>query len=149
MISEVIVTAQKREERLKDVPISISVFTLALLMRMIRATMLEVLGLDYVRTAKAKGLTPRRVIYRHAFRNALIPVVTIVGFQIGALIAGSAIVEVIYGLPGVGYILLAALRARDYTVIQDTTLFIAVVVITMNLLVDLVYGFIDPRISLS
>ena len=129
--------------------ISISVFTLALLMRMIRATMLEVLGLDYVRTAKAKGLTPRRVVYRHAFRNALIPVVTIVGFQIGALIAGSAIVETIYGLPGVGYILLQALHARDYTMIQDTTLFIAVVVITMNLLVDLLYGFIDPRISLS
>jgi len=111
--------------------------------------MLEVLGLDYVRTAKAKGLTPRRVVYRHAFRNALIPVVTIVGFQIGALIAGSAIVETIYGLPGVGYILLQALHARDYTMIQDTTLFIAVVVITMNLLVDLLYGFIDPRISLS
>ena len=111
--------------------------------------MLEVLGLDYVRTAKAKGLTPRRVVYRHAFRNSLIPVVTIVGFQIGALIAGSAIVETIYGLPGVGYILLQALRARDYTVIQDATLLIAVIVITMNLLVDLLYGFIDPRISLS
>jgi peptide/nickel transport system permease protein len=129
--------------------LSISVFTLALLTRMIRATMLEVLGLDYVRTAKAKGLTPRRVVYRHAFRNSLIPVVTIVGFQIGALIAGSAIVETIYGLPGVGYILLQALRARDYTVIQDATLLIAVIVITMNLLVDLLYGFIDPRISLS
>lgn len=129
--------------------ISISVFTLALLMRMIRATMLEVLGQEFVRTARAKGLTPRRVVYRHAFRNALIPVVTIVGFQVGALIAGSAIVETIYGLPGVGYILLSAIRERDYTLIEDTTMLIAVVAISMNLIVDLLYGLIDPRISLA
>jgi peptide/nickel transport system permease protein len=129
--------------------ISISVFTLALVMRMVRATMLEVLGLDYVRTAKAKGLSPRRIRYRHAFRNALIPVVTIVGFQIATLIAGSAIVETIYGLPGVGYTLLQAIRERDYTLIEDTTMLIAFVVIVMNLLVDLLYGVIDRRISLS
>jgi peptide/nickel transport system permease protein len=129
--------------------ISISVFTLALVMRMVRATMLEVLGLDYVRTARAKGLSPRRVRYRHAFRNALIPVVTIVGFQVATLIAGSAIVETIYGLPGVGYILLEAIKARDYTIIEDTTMLIASVVIVMNLLVDLLYGVIDRRISLA
>jgi peptide/nickel transport system permease protein len=129
--------------------ISISVFTLALVMRMVRATMLEVLGLDYVRTARAKGLTPRRIRYRHAFRNALIPVVTIIGFQVATLIAGSAIVETIYALPGVGYTLLQAIKERDYTLIEDTTMLIAFVVIVMNLLVDLLYGVIDRRISLS
>jgi peptide/nickel transport system permease protein len=129
--------------------ISICVFTLALVLRMVRATMLEVLGLDYVRTARAKGLTPRRIRYRHAFRNGLIPVVTIVGFEVGTLIAGSAIVETIYGLPGVGYTLLEAIKERDYTLIEDTTMLIAFVVIGMNLVVDLLYGVIDPRISLS
>ena len=91
--------------------ISISVFTLAIVMRMVRATMLEVLGLDYVRTARAKGVPRRRVVYRHALRNALIPVVTIVGFEVGALIGGAAIVETIFGLPGVGYTLLQAIRS--------------------------------------
>ena len=129
--------------------ISISVFTLALVMRMVRATMLEVLGLDYIRTAEAKGLTPRRIKYRHAFRNALIPVVTIAGFQVATLIAGSAIVETVFALPGVGYTLLEAIKERDYTLIQDTTMLIATVVIVMNLIVDLLYGVIDPRISLS
>ncbi len=129
--------------------ISICVFTLALVMRMVRATMLEVLGLDYVRTARAKGLTPRRIKYRHAFRNGLIPVVTIVGFEVATLIAGSAIVETIYGLPGVGYTLLQAIKERDYTLIEDTTMLIAFVVIAMNLIVDLLYGVIDPRISPS
>ncbi len=127
--------------------ISICVFTLALVMRMVRATMLEVLGLDYVRTARAKGLTPRRIKYRHAFRNGLIPVVTIIGFEVATLIAGSAIVETIYGLPGVGYVLLQAIKERDYTLIEDTTMLIAFVVIVMNLIVDLLYGVIDPRIS--
>jgi peptide/nickel transport system permease protein len=129
--------------------ISICVFTMALVMRMVRATMLEVLGLDYIRTARAKGLTPRRIKYRHAFRNGLIPVVTIVGFEVATLIAGSAIVETVYGLPGVGYTLLQAIKERDYTLIEDTTMLIAFVVIAMNLIVDLLYGVIDPRISPS
>jgi peptide/nickel transport system permease protein len=129
--------------------VSISVFTLALVMRMVRATMLEVLGLDYIRTAHAKGLTPRRIKYRHAFRNALIPVVTIAGFQVATLIAGSAIVETIFALPGVGYTLLEAIKERDYTLIEDTTMLIATIVIVMNLIVDLLYGVIDPRLSLS
>ena len=129
--------------------ISICVFTMALVMRMVRATMLEVLGLDYIRTARAKGLTPRRIKYRHAFRNGLIPIVTIVGFEVATLIAGSAIVETVYGLPGVGYTLLQAIKERDYTLIEDTTMLIAFVVIAMNLIVDLLYGVIDPRISPS
>ncbi len=127
--------------------ISISVFTMAIVMRMVRATMLEVLGQDYVRTARAKGVDRRTVVSKHALRNALIPVVTIVGFEIGILIGGAAIVESIFGLPGVGYILLQAIFGRDYPVIQAMTLMIAFTVIFANLLVDILYGVLDPRIT--
>ncbi len=127
--------------------LSISVFTMAIVMRMVRATMLEVLGQDYVRTARAKGVSRRTVITRHALRNALIPVVTIVGFEIGVLIGGAAIIETIFGLPGVGYVLLQAIFGRDYPVIQAMTLLIAVTFIFANLLVDILYGVLDPRIS--
>jgi len=127
--------------------ISISVFTLAIVMRMVRATMLEVLGQDYVRTARAKGVSRRTVISKHALRNALIPVITIVGFEIGVLIGGAAIVEIIFGLPGVGYVLLQAIFGRDYPVIQAAALLIAVTFIFANLLVDILYGVLDPRIS--
>ena len=127
--------------------ISISVFTMAIVMRMVRATMLEVLGQDYVRTARAKGVDRKTVITKHALRNALIPVVTIIGFEIGVLIGGAAIIETIFGLPGVGYVLLQAIFGRDYPVIQAMTLLIAFTFIFANLLVDLLYGILDPRIS--
>ena len=127
--------------------ISISVFTLAIVMRMVRATMLEVLGQDYVRTARAKGVKHRIVVYRHALRNALIPVVTIIGFEIGILMGGAAIVEIIFGLPGVGYVLLNAIFNRDYPVVQGATLLIAVIFVVSNTVVDVVYGWLDPRIS--
>jgi peptide/nickel transport system permease protein len=127
--------------------ISISVFTMAIVMRMVRNTMLEVLGQDYVRTARAKGVGRRTVISKHALRNALIPVVTIVGFEIGVLIGGAAIVESIFGLPGVGYVLLQAIFGRDYPVIQAMTLMIAATFIFANLLVDILYGILDPRIT--
>ena len=127
--------------------ISISVFTLAIVMRMVRATMLEVLSQDYVRTARAKGVQHRLVVYRHALRNALIPVVTIVGFEIGILMGGAAIVEIIFGLPGVGYVLLNAIFNRDYPVVQGATLLIAVIFVVSNTVVDVVYGWLDPRIS--
>jgi peptide/nickel transport system permease protein len=127
--------------------ISISVFTMAIVMRMVRATMLEVLGQDYVRTARAKGVDRRTVVSRHALRNALIPVVTIVGFEIGVLIGGAAIIETIFGLPGIGYTLLQAIFGRDYPLIQATTLLIAVTFIFANLLVDILYGILDPRIT--
>jgi peptide/nickel transport system permease protein len=129
--------------------VSISVFTMAIVMRMVRATMLEVLGQDYVRTARAKGLPRRRVVYRHALRNALIPVVTIAGFEVGVLMGGAAIVETIFGLPGIGYTLLQAILTRDYTVIQDATMVIGAVFIVMDLLVDLLYGVLDPRIAIE
>jgi peptide/nickel transport system permease protein len=127
--------------------ISISVFTLAIVMRMVRATMLEVLGQDYVRTARAKGVKRQVVISRHALRNALIPVVTVVGFEIGILMGGSAIVEIIFGLPGLGNTLINAIFNRDYPVVQGATMLLAFIFIFANLLVDLLYGVLDPRIS--
>jgi peptide/nickel transport system permease protein len=127
--------------------ISISVFTLAIVMRMVRATMLEVLSQDYVRTARAKGVQRRLVVYRHALRNALIPVVTVIGFEVGILMGGAAIVEIIFGLPGVGYVLLNAIFNRDYPLVQGATLLLAVVFVFANLIVDIVYGWLDPRIA--
>ena len=127
--------------------LAISVFTLAIVMRMVRATMLEVLGQDYVRTARAKGVKRKVVISRHALRNALIPVVTVVGFEIGILMGGSAIVEIIFGLPGIGNTLINAIFNRDYPVVQGATMMLAFIFIFANLLVDLLYGVLDPRIS--
>ncbi len=127
--------------------LAISVFVMALVTRMTRATMLEVLSQDYIRTARAKGADQRSVIYRHALRNALIPVVTVVGFQIGTLMSGAAIVEVIFGLPGVGYTLIQAIFNRDYPLIQTTTMFLATLFVLLNLAVDLLYGVLDPRIQ--
>jgi peptide/nickel transport system permease protein len=127
--------------------ISISVFTMAIVMRMVRATMLEVLGQDYVRTARAKGVKRKVVISRHALRNALIPVVTVVGFEIGILMGGSAIVEIIFGLPGIGNTLINAIFNRDYPVVQGATMLLAFIFVFANLAVDLLYGVLDPRIS--
>jgi peptide/nickel transport system permease protein len=129
--------------------IAISVFTLAIVMRMVRATMLEVLGLDYVRTARAKGAPRRTVITRHALRNALIPVVTVAGFEVGVLISGAAVAEIIFGLPGVGYQLLHAIFQRDYPVVQASVLIIAATFIIVNFFVDILYGLLDPRISVT
>lgn len=127
--------------------IALSVFPLAIIMRMVRTTMLEVLGQDYVRTARAKGVPRRKVVSKHALRNALIPVVTIIGFEVGVLLGGAAIIEVIFGLPGVGNTLLQAVFGRDYPLIQAATMLIAVTFIVANLIVDVLYGVLDPRIS--
>jgi peptide/nickel transport system permease protein len=129
--------------------IAISVFTLAIVMRMVRATMLEVLNLDYVRTARAKGAPRRIVLVRHALRNALVPVVTVAGFEVGALISGAAIAEIIFGLPGVGYQLLHAIFQRDYPVVQAATLIIAATFVIANFFVDVLYGVLDPRITVT
>jgi peptide/nickel transport system permease protein len=129
--------------------IAISVFTLAIVTRMVRATMLEVLNLDYVRTARAKGAPRRTVLTKHALRNALVPVVTVAGFEVGALISGAAIAEIIYGLPGVGYQLLHAIFQRDYPIVQASTLLIAFVFVLANFFVDLLYGVLDPRITVT
>jgi dipeptide transport system permease protein len=119
---------------------------LAVIARMTRSAMLEVLGEDYIRTARAKGLPPYRVICVHALRNALIPIVTVIGLQIGVLFTGAILTETIFSWPGVGKWLIEAINRRDYPVLQGGTLLIGVVVMAVNLLVDLTYGLINPRI---
>jgi len=119
----------------------------ASVMRTIRSSMLEVLGQDYVRTARAKGLRDRIVIGRHALRNALIPVVTLTGIEFGYLLGGAVIIEQVFALPGLGRLTLNAIAQRDYALVQGATLFIASVFVLINLLVDLGYAVIDPRIS--
>jgi len=126
---------------------AIAIQLMAIIMRMTRATMLEVLGQDYVRTARAKGLRDRIVLYRHALRNALIPVITVIGFQLGALMGASAIIEVIFGLNGIGNTLLQAIFNRDYPLVQAATLYLAVVFVLINLVVDVLYVYLDPRIK--
>ncbi len=117
------------------------------LMRVVRTQMLEVMRQDYVRTARAKGLTERTVIVRHALRNALVPVVTIIGLSLPGLIAGTAIFESIFTLPGMGQYLVGSVSRLDYSVIQSTNLVFAVLIVSANLLVDLSYPFFDPRIK--
>lgn len=118
----------------------------AIVMRMTRSTVMEVLGEDYVRTARAKGLRQYVVLIRHVLRNALIPVVTIIGLQAGYLLGGVVVIEQIFGLPGIGWTLLNGIYQRDYPVVQGTVLFFAVVFALFNLLVDLLYAYLDPRI---
>jgi peptide/nickel transport system permease protein len=117
-----------------------------LVMRMTRSSMLEVMGQDYVRTARAKGLIERIVLYRHCLRNALIPVITIVGMQIGYLLGGTVIIEQIFGMPGMGWLLYRGVTQRDYAIVQATTLVFAVGFVLINLLVDILFSYVDPRI---
>ena len=121
----------------------------AVSMRMTRSSLLEVLRQDYIRTARAKGLRERAVIVGHAFKNAFIPVVTIIGQQFSVLLGGTVIVEFIFLQPGVGSLMLDAVQLRDYTLIQGAVLFFATVIVVMNLLVDLSYAWLDPRIRYS
>ncbi|MCC6457043.1 MAG: ABC transporter permease [Caldilineaceae bacterium] len=119
---------------------------MALVTRLVRSGMLDVLGEDYIRTARAKGLQERRVIVRHALRNILIPLVTVVGLQLGALFGGAVITESIFAWPGVGRLALQAINARDYPLVQASVLFISVVYVFLNLAVDILYVYLDPRI---
>jgi peptide/nickel transport system permease protein len=119
---------------------------MALITRLVRSGMLDVMSEDYVRTARAKGLRERTVIVRHALRNILIPLVTVVGLQLGALFGGAVITESIFAWPGVGRLALQAINARDYPLVQASVLFISVVYVFLNLAVDLVYVYLDPRI---
>jgi peptide/nickel transport system permease protein len=118
----------------------------ALISRMVRSDLLEVMNQDYVRTAVAKGLSQRAVIMRHSLRNALIPVVTLMGTQVGTLLAGAVVTETIFSLPGVGRLFIGAVGDRDYTMVQVIMLFVALVVTFSNLAVDILYGFLNPRI---
>jgi peptide/nickel transport system permease protein len=114
--------------------------------RMMRSTMLDVLGQDYIRTARSKGLAERVVVIRHALKNAMIPVLTIVGTQVGFIIGGSVILETIFGLPGVGRLTFSAIQQRDYTQVQFNVVMLGTFLVLTNLAVDLVYGWLDPRI---
>ena len=122
---------------------------LALLVRMVRSEMLEVLNQDYVRTARAKGLAERVVVNRHALRNALIPVVTIVGLEIGGLISGAIITETVFAYPGLGRLTVVSVQSLDYPMVQTLVLFFALIYILMNLIVDIFYAYLDPRIRFS
>lgn len=128
---------------------ALSTIPLAIIARMTRSSMLEVMKLDYIRTARAKGLRKNVVILKHALRNAMLPIITIIGLQVGTIFAGAVLTESIFGLAGVGRILFEAITARDYPIIQAFTVVIAVGYVFINLLVDLSYVFIDPRIRLE
>ncbi|HEJ9629303.1 MULTISPECIES: dipeptide ABC transporter permease DppB [Proteus] len=119
---------------------------LAVIVRMTRSSMLEVLGEDYIRTARAKGLSRARVILIHALRNAMLPVVTVIGLQVGTMLAGAILTETIFSWPGLGRWLIDALQRRDYPVVQGGVLLIATMIIFVNLLVDVLYGIVNPRI---
>ena len=126
--------------------ITLAAFSLAIIERMTRSSMLESMRQDYVRTARAKGLADPIVVYRHALRNALIPVVTVLGLQFGALIGGAILTETTFAWPGIGRLLVDAIARRDYPIIQGVVLLFAVTFVLVNLIVDLLYGYIDPRI---
>ena len=117
--------------------------------RYVRAEMLEQLKLDYVRTARAKGVPRRWVVYKHTLRNSLIAATTVIGLQVGRLLGGSTVVETIFAWPGVGRLVLEAVYARDYPVLQGAVLFLACTYVVVNLFVDVLYKWLDPRISLS
>jgi peptide/nickel transport system permease protein len=126
--------------------LALAVANMAILMRMTRSSMLEVLRQEYITSARAKGLVERTVVYSHAFRNALIPVVTVAGVQVGYLLGGAIIVERIFALPGIGTLILNAISNRDYPVVQAGVLFVAASFVLVNLIVDVLYAYFDPRI---
>lgn len=126
--------------------LSLSAALIAVVMRMTRSSMLEVLGQEYIRAARSKGLGEARVLARHAFKNAAIPVVTVMGVQVGYLLGGAVVIEVIYGLPGIGWMILNGIYQRDYPLVQGGVLFVAVAFVLLNLLVDVLYACLDPRI---
>jgi peptide/nickel transport system permease protein len=129
--------------------LALSTIPLAILARMTRSSMLEVLGLDYVRTARAKGLSNRKVVYKHALRNALLPIVTIAGLQLAAILGGAVLTETIFGLAGVGLSVYEAITSRDFPIIQGFVVVIALIYVFFNLIVDLSYAVLDPRIRLD
>lgn len=129
--------------------LTLSLFYLALYTRLMRASMLEQQGMDYVTTARAKGLTERRIVWRHVLRNALLPVVTMAGVQVSSLIGGSVIVETVFGWPGLGQLAFESLFARDLNLLLGIFLLSAVLVLVVNLAVDILYTLLDPRIDLA
>jgi ABC-type dipeptide/oligopeptide/nickel transport system permease component len=129
--------------------VALGTIPLAIIARMTRSSLLDVLGQDYVRTARAKGLGERAVILRHGLRNAILPVVTVIGLSLGGLLAGAVLTESIFGLSGIGKMITDGVTSRDYTVVQGLTLVTAFIYVTVNLVVDISYAFLDPRIRLQ
>ncbi len=129
--------------------VTLGTYLAATLMRFVRSDMIQVLGADYIRTARAKGLREQSVILRHAMRNALIPVLTVAGLEIGALLGGAVIIEQVFGWSGVGWLTVQAIFDRDYPLVQTSVLFVTVGLILINLLTDLAYGLLNPRMRVS
>lgn len=127
--------------------ITIGLFTIALVARMTRASMLEVLEQDYVRTAFAKGVANRNVVYRHALRNAFIPVLTVIGIQFGSLLGGAVLTEFVFAWPGIGRLMVDSIFARDFPVVQGIILVFALMFIVVNLIVDILYSYVNPKIQ--
>ena len=123
--------------------------TMALLTRLMRSSMLEVVNEDYIKTARAKGLSPTRIFFRHQLRNAILPVITVLGPQIAAITTGGFVVELVFAIPGLGRYFVQAVQQLDYTVIMGTTVFYGAFLVLMVIIVDILYGFIDPRVRLS
>ncbi|HEX3786664.1 MAG TPA: ABC transporter permease [Pseudonocardiaceae bacterium] len=129
--------------------VTLGLYSAAMIARLLRSSLIEVLGEDHIRTAKAKGLSPMRVIVGNGLRNAALPVVTIVGLEVGNLLGGAIITEQVFSWPGVGRLTIEAITNRDYPLVQATVLFLAVVFVGVNLIVDILYAFLDPRVRLS
>jgi len=127
--------------------VALSTIPMAVIARMTRASLLEVLSQDYIRTAESKGLPQRSVILRHAMRNALLPVMTVTGLQVGRLLAGAILTETIFSWPGIGLWIYESIQARDYPIVQGATLFIATIFVMVNLITDVLYAAVDPRIK--
>jgi ABC-type dipeptide/oligopeptide/nickel transport system permease component len=129
--------------------VTLSLILLGVIMRLVRSGMIEVMNEPYILTARAKGLLPRVVVFNHAVRNMLIPVITLVGLQLGQLLSGTVVVEVVFGWPGIGRLLVDAITNRDYTVVQAVVMFMSTIFVLINLVVDLLYGYLDPRVRLG
>lgn len=129
--------------------VTLSVQLIGVMTRLVRAGVLEISSQDYVRTARAKGVTESQVMTRHVYRNMLIPVVTILGLQLGALLGGVVVIEMVFAWPGLGRLIVTAINNRDYPVVQAAVTFTAMIFVMLNLLVDLTYGYLDPRIRYS
>ncbi len=129
--------------------VAVSLPIVAGLTRILRSSLLEVLGSDYVRTARSKGLNERLVLYKHALRNAMIPMITVIGVQLGYLLSGVVVIEQVFAIPGVGRLIIGAINQRNYPLIQGVVLVVTAVFVVVNLLVDLAYAWIDPRVEYS
>jgi oligopeptide transport system permease protein len=128
---------------------SLAAYPTSYIMRLMRSSMLDVLGQDYMRTARAKGLSEKISLFKHALRNAILPVITYVGPMIAYTLTGSFVVEKIFTIPGLGGEFIKAINGRDYTMIMGTTIFLAALMVVLNVIVDLVYKIVDPRIKLK